>query len=100
MIRNMPDEINGAVIGGFAILVVVIVGIVVFGSFTGVTVKPEVDYFTVYDPNVDRDCVLDYLPQDAYLSVDYYDGSSWKTLTTAQYSRTGYTVTVLAAAMD
>lgn len=96
----MTGEINGAVIGGFAILVVVIVGIVIFGSFSGVTIKPEVDYFSVSDPTVNRACVLDYLPQDEYLEVDYYNGTSWKTLNNAQYSRTGYTVTVLASAMD
>ena len=96
----MLDEMNGAVMGGFAILVIVIVGIVLFGSFSGVTIKPEVDYFTVSDPTVDRACVLDYLPQDTYLEVDYYNGTTWKSLNNAQYSRTGYTVTVLASAMD
>ena len=85
------------VIGSLALIVMVIL----FAGGTIVTQSgaTESENFQVDDTTTDFDCNLDKTPSSSS-SVQYYNGTAWTTLTTAQYTLTDRTVTVAASAMD
>ena len=94
---------TGMVLSAVAICIMAMIGLMMFGAFTGIDVdKNTADTFTVTDTGTDRDCTLNYYPSDdGDLTVRYNNGASWSTLTlTTDYTISGNVVTVKASAMD
>jgi len=97
------DERNNVILFvGLLIMFIAIIGMVVLfiaGELHEHGRTSETETFTVNDPSSDRSCGLNYAPDDS-LIVQYYNGTAWTTLTTADYTISGNTLTVKNSAMD
>ena len=82
----------------FFIAVISIVVLYTGGEVRDVGIKAQTDEYTVSDPTIDRTCNLTYSPSG--LVVRWHNGTGWQVLTAAEYTLTGQTLVVTAAAMD
>ena len=83
-----------------AIGVIVIVGISLVDSMGTASDVSNTETFEVNDPNTDKTCSLEYDAVDSSMVVQYYNGTTWTTLTAADYTLSGSTLTVKSSAMD
>jgi len=82
------------------ILVMIFIGVVLLGSVEDASESGDVQTFTVNDITVNRNCDVGENLEDLEVTVEYYNGESWSTLTeTTDYTVGATSVTVLAAAM-
>ena len=81
------------------LLVFVLVGLLIVNSLGDSGVMSSTESFGVSDPTVARVCNLVYTPYGS-VTVEYYNGASWTTLSSSDYTVSGKTVTVKASAMD
>lgn len=99
----MDDSNNHIIFVLLFIMFVAIVSMVVLyiaGDLHAFGSSSDTETFSVSDPSSNKVCTLDYAP-DGSPVVQYYNGTSWKTLTeTTHYTISGKTVTVKASAMD
>ena len=59
----------------------------------------DYENFIVDDPSVNKNCGLDHTP-NIIVSVQYHNGTGWKTLSSGDYTVSGKTITVKASAMN
>ena len=97
MLEEKHALVVATVIG---ILVMIFIGVVLLGSVEDVSDSGDVQTFTVNDITVNRNCDVGENLEDFDVTVEYYNGESWSTLTeTTDYTVGATSVTVLAAAM-
>jgi len=85
----------------FTVLVMVVVGIVILGNIEVVSNAEDSMDFRVSDVTVDKLCDIDEDIDDYAVTVQFYDGISWSTLTeTTDYTVATESVTVKASAMN
>lgn len=95
---------------GYMIVFVVVLMIIFAMLFAGSYIMGEIskrtdvtdtstENFIVDDPSVNKNCNLGHDVLDV-LTVQYHNGTGWKTLGAGDYTVTGNTVTVNAAAMN
>lgn len=94
---DMNLQIVGVVV---AISIIAVVGISLVDSFSTASDVNNIETFGVTDPSADRTCGLEYEPVDSSVTVRYYNGTAWKTLTSADYTLTGSTLVVSNSAME
>ena len=94
--QKMDLKLGGMVIGIFFIIIIGILMVNIFfdaGSLTGD------ETFEVDDPDLDQVCTLQNTPTGS-ITVLYYNGVSWSTVSSSDYDVDGDTVTVDADAFD
>jgi len=85
------------------VVVLIILGVGAFAFYIvnfeiGLT-ENQVETFTVTDPSVAKECTLTY-PIESITSVQQYNGYSWVAISSAHYTVSGQTVTVLPSGMN
>jgi hypothetical protein len=99
----MNDEktINLAIVGVVvAIGIMTVVGIHLVDSFGIASDVSNTESYGVSDPNTDKTCILEYDAVSGTETVQYYNGTSWKTLASGDYTLSGDTLVVSDSAMD
>ena len=88
------------IVVGFTAFFFAAVGILLIFNVFAAGTNDNVDYFTVADPSSDKTCNLNEEPNNDGVVVEYYDGSSWSTVSTSDYTHSGQTVVVDSDAFD
>ena len=84
-----------------AVLFMVFIGIVIMGSLETSSNAEDSKSFRVDDITVNQNCDVNTDLDGLSVTVTYYDGITWTTLTkTTDYTVGAESVTVLATAMD
>ena len=100
MEQTNTNNYVGLVVLVLAIGLISIVAYVSIDAFYTVSDVEQTESFTVTDFTVNRDCNLAGDPNTGGLVVRFNNGTGWVTLGVGDYTVSGNTVTVLAAAMD
>ena len=96
------DKAMMAVIVFVALGIVAFIGIVLVDSLNevGEDAAEEQESFNVDNSSVDKTCNLRYDPYETTtFTVEYYNGTGWKTITSTGYTLTGKVLVIAAASM-
>lgn len=100
MEKNQTDMTGGKLLViVFAAFLLGGIGVVTLFSVMSAGTDEHVETFDVSNQFVDKTCGLSDTPKDTP-TVEYYNGVSWTTLTSGDYTLVGSTLTVDADAMD
>jgi hypothetical protein len=96
----MSEQMNGMKLGGaiVGVLCLIIIGIMLMSTFFEAGGITNDEYFDVYDPTEDQVCTLTNTPSNDIV-VRYYNGASWTTISSSDYTVDGKIVTVDSAAL-
>jgi hypothetical protein len=83
----------------FGMIFFAVIGILLVFYISDSGTEDVVEDYIVTDPSLDKSCDLKNPPDEVH-SVMYYNGTAWTTLTAADYTLSGSTLTVKASAMD
>ena len=98
-VNDVPTSPSMLVTTILGIFFFAIVGILVLSVILSAGEEDNQDSFPVEDPSIDKVCNLGDTPKGDVI-VQYYNGTAWKTLASSDYTLSGSTLTVAAAAMN